>query len=420
MGRGRVFALYVMGYTAGRVWIELLRIDTANHVLGLRVNVWTSIIVFAGGLAYFLLHPGPRETVVEPGADPGHRHPGGRGRHAPAGEETAADADTEEAKAADEDASADEARTPADETAAATAGGAEPDAAKAEPDGSAVGAANAGEPEQPERDRDGRDGRDGRDAPRRARERAGDAEHAEHADPTSPPRRQARQRPPSTRSPRSDAETARGRRAAETAGRRGTADGRDRRARRRGRDGRPGRDGRERRRRRRGADAAQTSRTRRTPRTRRTRRTRSPEPRTACRRDGGSGSGRPLIPRLCARSRCSRIHSNLRRQRAERSAPADSRIPPLRTRAEPVEPDRFRPRAHGPRVIGITGSGSWGSVPMARIEVTVDGVRYHDEVEPRLLLVHYLRERLGQGRHPHRVRHLQLRRLHGATSTGPA
>jgi carbon-monoxide dehydrogenase small subunit len=33
---------------------------------------------------------------------------------------------------------------------------------------------------------------------------------------------------------------------------------------------------------------------------------------------------------------------------------------------------------------------------MARINVTVDGVRYEDEVEPRLLLVHYLRERLGK------------------------
>ena len=32
---------------------------------------------------------------------------------------------------------------------------------------------------------------------------------------------------------------------------------------------------------------------------------------------------------------------------------------------------------------------------MARIEVTVDRVRYTDEVEPRLLLVHYLRDRLG-------------------------
>ncbi len=33
---------------------------------------------------------------------------------------------------------------------------------------------------------------------------------------------------------------------------------------------------------------------------------------------------------------------------------------------------------------------------MARIEVTVDGVRYRDEVEPRLLLVHYLRDRIGK------------------------
>ena len=32
---------------------------------------------------------------------------------------------------------------------------------------------------------------------------------------------------------------------------------------------------------------------------------------------------------------------------------------------------------------------------MARIRVTVDGVTYDDEVEPRLLLVYYLRDRLG-------------------------
>src|ERR671932_355286 len=31
-----------------------------------------------------------------------------------------------------------------------------------------------------------------------------------------------------------------------------------------------------------------------------------------------------------------------------------------------------------------------------RISVTVDGVRYSDDVEPRLLLVQYLRERLGK------------------------
>jgi prolipoprotein diacylglyceryl transferase len=70
LGRGRVFALYVLGYTAGRVWIEMLRIDTANEILGLRLNVWTSIVVFAGGLLYFLLVRGPRETVLEPRATP--------------------------------------------------------------------------------------------------------------------------------------------------------------------------------------------------------------------------------------------------------------------------------------------------------------------------------------------------------------
>jgi carbon-monoxide dehydrogenase small subunit len=31
-----------------------------------------------------------------------------------------------------------------------------------------------------------------------------------------------------------------------------------------------------------------------------------------------------------------------------------------------------------------------------RITVTVDGTQYTDDVEPRLLLVHYLRERLGK------------------------
>jgi carbon-monoxide dehydrogenase small subunit len=33
---------------------------------------------------------------------------------------------------------------------------------------------------------------------------------------------------------------------------------------------------------------------------------------------------------------------------------------------------------------------------MTKINVTVDGVRYSDDVEPRTLLVHYLREQLGK------------------------
>jgi len=55
-GRGRVLALYVMGYTLGRGWIEYMRIDTVqlNDVLGLRFNVWTSIVLFVLAAAYFV------------------------------------------------------------------------------------------------------------------------------------------------------------------------------------------------------------------------------------------------------------------------------------------------------------------------------------------------------------------------------
>jgi len=63
-GRGRAFALYVMGYTAGRFWIEMMRTDEANQILGVRLNVWTSALVFLGALIYFVRVRGPREYVV--------------------------------------------------------------------------------------------------------------------------------------------------------------------------------------------------------------------------------------------------------------------------------------------------------------------------------------------------------------------
>ena len=70
LGHGRAFALYVAGYCAGRGWIEYLRIDPveADDVFGLRLNVWTSIILFALSVAYFVWsssrHPGREETVL--------------------------------------------------------------------------------------------------------------------------------------------------------------------------------------------------------------------------------------------------------------------------------------------------------------------------------------------------------------------
>ena len=69
LGHGRVVALYIMVYTVGRVWIEYLRIDNVelDDVLGLRFNVWTSIVLFVAGLVWFLWsarrHPGREEQV---------------------------------------------------------------------------------------------------------------------------------------------------------------------------------------------------------------------------------------------------------------------------------------------------------------------------------------------------------------------
>jgi prolipoprotein diacylglyceryl transferase len=68
LGHGKVFALYVVLYTAGRFWIEALRIDAVNEIGGFRLNNYTSLIVFVGSLLVLLWlvrnRPG-RESVVE-------------------------------------------------------------------------------------------------------------------------------------------------------------------------------------------------------------------------------------------------------------------------------------------------------------------------------------------------------------------
>ena len=43
--RGLQFGIYVALYTLGRLWIELVRIDAASEIFGVRVNVFTSVIV---------------------------------------------------------------------------------------------------------------------------------------------------------------------------------------------------------------------------------------------------------------------------------------------------------------------------------------------------------------------------------------
>ncbi|GAA3606662.1 hypothetical protein GCM10022419_109400 [Nonomuraea rosea] len=73
---GRLFALYVAGYTLGRFWIEGLRIDPVGGVdhavtlLGLRINQWTSIVLFLGALVYLYVtrNKDSVEIVVPPTA----------------------------------------------------------------------------------------------------------------------------------------------------------------------------------------------------------------------------------------------------------------------------------------------------------------------------------------------------------------
>lgn len=54
MGHGRVFALYVAMYCAARGLIETLRIDDARLILGIRLNVFTALLIGAGALLYLV------------------------------------------------------------------------------------------------------------------------------------------------------------------------------------------------------------------------------------------------------------------------------------------------------------------------------------------------------------------------------
>ena len=47
---GNLLPLYIGGYFLGRLWIEAMRIDTATKILGIRVNIWMSIIGIGGAV----------------------------------------------------------------------------------------------------------------------------------------------------------------------------------------------------------------------------------------------------------------------------------------------------------------------------------------------------------------------------------
>jgi prolipoprotein diacylglyceryl transferase len=64
---GELFGCYVIGYGIGRFWVELMRIDEASLVLGLRVNTWMSALMVVGSLAVMAIrrkrHPELAEVV---------------------------------------------------------------------------------------------------------------------------------------------------------------------------------------------------------------------------------------------------------------------------------------------------------------------------------------------------------------------
>ncbi len=63
-----LFALYVSYYCFGRFFEELIRVDPAHHVAGLRLNAWVSLIVFICSTGFFIWwqRRDPAHRVREP------------------------------------------------------------------------------------------------------------------------------------------------------------------------------------------------------------------------------------------------------------------------------------------------------------------------------------------------------------------
>ena len=67
LGHGRVFALYVMGYTLGRFFVEGMRSDEATHIFGVRVNLIVSLVIFIIAAVVFFMLDRHRQGPESPG-----------------------------------------------------------------------------------------------------------------------------------------------------------------------------------------------------------------------------------------------------------------------------------------------------------------------------------------------------------------
>lgn len=71
---GRLFAVYLIWYSAGRIVWESIRIDPSEIFFGIRTNVWAAIFGVIIGLALFFIqkrrHPGIEPSPYMPGREP--------------------------------------------------------------------------------------------------------------------------------------------------------------------------------------------------------------------------------------------------------------------------------------------------------------------------------------------------------------
>ena len=111
MKPGRWFAVYILGYGLGRLWVESLRIDFANEIFGLRINTWISLLAILGGSLWLFWRGNPIDRAAtaelrgggdpligliepKPGLEPalvGAELPVGEGNSASGGAEAGAD-----------------------------------------------------------------------------------------------------------------------------------------------------------------------------------------------------------------------------------------------------------------------------------------------------------------------------------------